>query len=77
MLFKKKKKTAVFGEHIEPHCEWCLKNIAKEDEEPRCLFGKTIEDGKCLKFVYDPLMRTPRPAPSFKKEQYSEEDFKL
>lgn len=78
MLFgKKKKKTAIFGEHIEPNCSWCLKNVAKENEKPQCMFGKTIVEGQCGKFVYDPLMRTPQPAPAFKKDRYSEEDFKL
>jgi hypothetical protein len=69
MLFKKK---------IEPHCAYCKKGVALEDDLMLCIKKGVVQPvGYCRAFRYDPLKRMPaRPAtPDFSK--LKDEDFAL
>ncbi|MFI3325475.1 MAG: hypothetical protein R3Y35_04795 [Clostridia bacterium] len=72
MFWFKKKKKAVFGENIEPRCEYCRFNL-KDNYEVACPYKK--DDNVCKKYVYDPLKRSPMPKPKLKN--YSPNDFSL
>ncbi len=76
MLFRKKKKRALFGGDIPPDCAYCQHNSGKAGQV-LCSLRGTMTDGKCKQYHYDPLLREPREAPSLHTEQYSEDDFKL
>lgn len=73
-LFKKKPKK-LFGTHIAPDCGYCFHN-AGEAGQIHCSLCLHLQDGRCKKFVYNPLMRTPKAAPAFHKD-YKPEDFSL
>lgn len=75
MFGRKKKKKALFGSRIQPSCSYCRRNNGVG--QSLCALGLKLQDGKCKKFQYDPLMREPRPAPALRADQYSEEDFRL
>lgn len=77
MFGRKKKKinqNTLFGSHIEINCTHCLNSIIVQGE-PRCRIGQTLSDGKCKKYAYDPLRRTPKGEP--KLRSYSAKDFEL
>ncbi len=76
-MFGKRRKNHLFGLNIEPSCAYCENNAAKEGEDARCVLKKTMSNGKCRNFSYDPLMRVPLGAPEIQKDRYSEDDFKL
>jgi hypothetical protein len=67
-LFGKKKKK-LFGDGIEPRCEYC----ANFSEKGSCCFGE--KDPSCGRFQYDPLKRTPVCPPPLKK--HSPDEFTL
>ena len=75
-MFHKKKKRTLFGGNIPPDCAYCRHNSGKSGQV-LCSLRLTMENGKCKRYQYDPLLREPRQAPSLRTEQYSEEDFKL
>ncbi|MCH5353582.1 MAG: hypothetical protein J1E06_08970 [Acutalibacter sp.] len=75
-MFGKKRK-ALFGNNVEISCAHCLRNGAKQGEEPLCTLRLTLKDGKCKKYEYDPLRREPRTAPGLRSDGFKEEDFKL
>ena len=65
----------MFGNHIEPNCEYCSHCIVS-GEDTACQLGRQPKpDGSCRKFSYDPLMRTPKSLPPLR--EYSLDDFKL
>lgn len=73
MLHKKNKK--LFGNGIEPKCEYCA-NSCGAGEKFHCSAGLgTGHAEPCPKFRYDPLRRTPTDTPEIQKQ--SPEDFKL
>ncbi len=51
-------KYKLFGKNITPDCRYCL-NFSNEGGKPFCEKSRTIVDGKCRAFKYDPLMRVP------------------
>lgn len=73
-MFGKKKKV-LFGGNIPPSCEYCLKNAGSSDEVI-CTLKLEMKNGKCKKYVYNPLMRKPRPKVQVRND-FSKDDFKL
>ncbi len=76
-MFRRKRKKALFGTEIEPRCEYCRRNGAKQGEQALCTLRLEPKNGACKKYEYDPLRREPRAAPLLRADRYSEEDFKL
>lgn len=76
MLFRKKKKNALFGGEIPPDCAYCRHNSGSKGQV-LCSLRCTMADGACKQYRYDPLLREPRADPPLQKGRYSEEDFKL
>ena len=76
MFGRKKKinKATLFGSAIEPSCTHCLNSVTVQGEA-RCRIGQAMSDGKCKKYTYDPLRRTPKGDP--KLRSYSAKDFEL
>lgn len=64
----------LFGNNIEPDCSYCDHCIS-DGENRICIKNRYIENGKCRKFKYDPLLRKPFRAPVLPK--FDPEDFKL
>ncbi len=77
--FQKKKKQALFGEHIVPSCAYCQNNSGIAGEVI-CARGQTPQgEPACCKkhYQYDPLRRDPKPAPSLQTSRFRPEDFQL
>lgn len=64
----------LFGNNIEPSCDYCSFGIKNEDGALICLNG-SVSDGACRKFEYDPLKREPYKTPLL--GDFSPEDFML
>lgn len=74
---RKKKQVLPFGGSVPPDCSYCDHNGGPAGE-PVCTLGRKPHDnGGCPKYIYNPLLREPRPAPDFKPGSYDPEDFKL
>ena len=65
----------LFGNNIEPDCSYCSHCISDELGSRICVKNKYIENGKCRRFKYDPLLRKPFKPPVLPK--FDPEDFKL
>ena len=65
----------LFGNNIEPKCEYCCFGRVKDDGTILCYSGSTPQEGGCKKFKYDPLKREPNKLPPLQKS--SPEDFML
>lgn len=72
----KKKKPPLFGGSIPPDCAYCCHNGGPEGQ-PVCTLRLSLEDGKCRSYLYNPLMREPKPAPELRTDSFDPEDFKL
>ena len=67
------KHTSLYGTRIDPNCEYCSHNTTPK-LSPNCAVHCEIdENGKCKKFAYDPLLRTPKKRPPLAK--FTKEDF--
>lgn len=75
MLFRKKKKQ-LFGGNITPSCDYCQYNLGEEGTF-LCSKNLTMENGKCKRYRYDPLMRRPKSFPALPAGRYSADEFKL
>ncbi|MGN0551459.1 MAG: hypothetical protein ACI4I4_06415 [Acutalibacteraceae bacterium] len=65
----------LFGNNIEPNCEFC-DNCEKSDENVRiCKAKREIKNGKCRRFKYNPLLRVP--AQMARLPKYDPKDFEL
>lgn len=64
----------LFGNNIDVSCEYCH-NRQKTDKIITCKLNKSIENGNCSYFKYNPLMRVPKVTPNLPK--YDPDDFKL
>lgn len=65
----------LFGNNIEPNCDYC-DNCDKEDDDVRlCRAKREIIDGKCRRFKYNPLLRVPKQISNLPK--YDPKDFEL
>ncbi|MCH5303365.1 MAG: hypothetical protein J1E41_00755 [Ruminococcus sp.] len=67
-------KNQLFGNNIEPNCEYC-DNFRKNENTFICIKNKEIKWGKCRKFNYNPTLREPQS--EAKMMQFSKEDFDL
>lgn len=72
----KKKRPPLFGGEIPPDCAYCHYNALLEGE-PACALHLKMENGRCKSYLYNPLLRQPRPAPALRIENFDPEDFKL
>ncbi len=70
-IFNKKK---LFGNNIEPRCEYCRFYAKNNDGKSGCAYG-TVSEDTCKKYEYDPLKREPRTAPALPK--FTADDFTL
>lgn len=73
--YMRNKKRAIFGETIEVSCEYC-QNGRRNDDNFVCLAKKTIKNGKCKKFIYDPILRIPKGI-NPNMQEFTPEDFKI
>ncbi|WP_099204049.1 hypothetical protein [Scatolibacter rhodanostii] len=73
-LFRRKKK--LFGNYIEPSCDYCSHNAGKK-ENIHCSLQLVFSDKGCKKFEYNPLKRIPKVQPVLKKDGYTADDFSL
>ena len=66
----------LFGNRIEPNCEYCLYSSPEEDSRRFCKkLREEPKTQKCRHFVYDPLKRVPHCLPNLPK--FDAEDFSL
>ena len=66
-------KKPLFGNDIAVSCAYCC-HSKKEGGTQFCDAHKTLKNGKCRRFKYNPIMREPRAAvklPTFKPEDFS------
>ena len=66
-------KKKLFGNNIVPSCSYCAHSKA-EGETQFCDAHRTLKNGKCRKFCYNPIMRTPRgmaDLPKFEKDDFA------
>ncbi len=69
-LFGKK----LFGNNIDASCEYCH-HAQKVNDIFICTLNKTLTNGKCMQFSYNPLMRVPRTMPNLPK--FDPKDFEI
>lgn len=74
-MFRKKRKP-LFGGEIPPDCAYCYHNGAAEGS-PVCTLHKAPPAETCRAYLYNPLLREPRPAPPLRTGKFGPEDFKL
>ncbi|MBQ3418064.1 MAG: hypothetical protein IJH32_09580 [Ruminococcus sp.] len=63
----------VFGNNIVPSCSYC-EFSQTEGEKQYCTKNGTLRNGKCRKFRYNPIMRTPHtmaPLQQFDQESFT------
>lgn len=68
------KKTKLFGANIEPDCSYCQNGLFNGNIYVCCV-KKSIKNGKCRKFYYNPTLRVPHKKQLF--SDFTPEDFKL
>lgn len=61
----------LFGNNISPDCAYC----DRFDSETGCKAGKSIKNGRCRKFTYNPTLRKPKGEAALR--QFSKEDFEI
>lgn len=77
MWFRKKQKNnRFFGSEIPPSCSYCAHNSGTADKVV-CSQKRVLVEGRCKKYLYNPLMREPRKKPSLQTEGLTKEDFQL
>lgn len=64
----------LFGNNIEVKCEYCS-NSANAQSGYICTVKKSIKNGKCRKFKYNPTLRIPESSPEMQK--FRKEDFEI
>lgn len=67
-------KKKLFGNNIVPSCAYCEHSVS-EGSAQFCKAHKTLKNGKCKKFKYNPIMREPKGMAPLKN--FSKEDFTL
>lgn len=67
-------KKKMFGNNIETSCKYC-DNSTDSENGFICRLNKSIKNGKCRKFKYNPTMRIPLEQVSI--GDFSKEDFTL
>lgn len=71
----KKKKSPLFGQSVPHDCAYCYHNGGPADH-PACTLRLPGPGEDCRSYLYNPLLRTPRPAPPLRTD-FDPEDFKL
>lgn len=67
-------KIRLFGNNIDVSCDYCA-NSKVNNGVQFCTMNKVLKNGKCRKFVYNPIMREPKGMNALKK--FNPEDFTL
>ena len=67
-------KVKLFGNNIEVSCDYCA-NSQIQSGCQFCTVNRVLKNGKCRKFLYNPIMRVPKTQNMLPK--YSEDDFVL
>ena len=67
-------KKNLFGNNIEVDCGYCA-NFLEDEEGFYCKKDKSIKNGKCKKFDYNPTLRVPKG--DLPLMQFSKEDFEI
>ena len=67
-------KKKLFGSHIVPSCVYCT-HSKTEGSTQFCEANRTLKNGKCKKFDYNPIMRDPKGMAPLKA--FTKEDFEL
>lgn len=67
-------KYKLFGKNIVPDCSYCENSIS-ESGVAACKKNRSIKDGKCRSFDYNPLLREPKSVSIL--GSYTAEDFKI
>lgn len=67
-------KKKLFGNNIAVSCVYC-EHSKTEGESQYCTKNKSLKNGKCSKFKYNPIMREPKGMAPLKS--FSKEDFEL
>lgn len=65
----------LFGKNIAVDCQYCDNCVTDAQGAQICMKNKSIVNGKCRKFEYNPLLRKPFKPPVLPK--YNPEDFIL
>ncbi|WMJ23523.1 hypothetical protein RBG61_02295 [Paludicola sp. MB14-C6] len=70
-------KTALFGKHIEPACQYCENGkLTKDNQMVLCMkHGAKQPYSNCRSFIYAPLKRIPKKSAPLPK--YNKKDFEL
>lgn len=67
-------KVKLFGNNIEVSCDYCANSQIRNGCQ-FCTVNRVLKNGKCRKFIYNPIMRVPKTQNMLPK--YSEDDFVL
>lgn len=68
----------LFRKTIERRCSYCLHCTRLDDTQVLCAKrGVMPDDGKCLKFHYDPCKRIPGKPKALDFSKYDKEDYSL
>lgn len=68
-----KMKQQIFGKNIVPSCIYC-EHSKTEGDSQFCTVNKQLQNGKCKKFKYNPIMREPKgmaPLKEFDREEFT------
>lgn len=66
----------LFGNRIKPDCSYCC-NGADAHSGYICTAKKSIKNGKCRKFRYNPTLRVPKAEPVLQSQGFTQKDFEL
>ncbi len=67
------KKVKLFGNNIPVSCDYCAHSQINNGVQ-FCTMNKVLKNGKCRKYVYNPIMRVPmreNTLPKFKPEDFA------
>lgn len=67
-------KNKLFGSNIQPDCRYC-DNFSHDPNNFGCIKRREIKNGKCRKFMYNPILRTPKS--EARMMQFRKEDFEI
>ncbi|MBR2175703.1 MAG: hypothetical protein IJ861_02000 [Clostridia bacterium] len=68
-------KKKLFGNTIEPNCDYCRYNVKNSGGNSICRYGSPSVENVCGRYVYDPLKREPKTLPDIPR--FTADDFKL
>lgn len=68
----------LFRKRIEKSCSYCQYGTILDDESVLCTKRGVVSlDGKCRKFVYDPIKRIPSKPKALDFKKYEDVDYSL